>query len=56
MDNRAKIKESHPGIPNMAIMRMLADLWRNLPEAKKTPYKDLARQERDVYVGGQVAP
>lgn len=49
IDYRAKAREENPLKPNIDISRLLADMWRDLPDEERAPYKVRAKEAQEIF-------
>ncbi|KAG5680478.1 hypothetical protein PVAND_009986 [Polypedilum vanderplanki] len=47
--HRALVREKYPNLENRSITKILGDWWAFLPNEDKLPYKDLAKNYKDVF-------
>lgn len=48
-EKRSMIKEQNPGLKNTEISRVLGQMWKNAPEAERTPHIEHEKMEREKY-------
>ena len=46
--NRDKVKEAYPDRPNSEISAILGEQWRNMTQAQKQKYQELALVKKQV--------
>lgn len=47
--NRAKAREMNPDKRNIEISQLLGDMWKDLPDEERAPYKLKAREEQEAF-------
>lgn len=47
--HRALVREKYPNLENRSITKILGDWWAFLPNEDKSPYKELAKNYKDVF-------
>lgn len=47
--NRAKAREENPDKRNIEISQLLGDMWKDLPDEERAPYKVKAREEQEAF-------
>lgn len=43
VENRSKVREQNPDMPNLDVTKALAEMWKNLTESERQPFKEQAK-------------
>ncbi|KAH0795490.1 HMG box family protein [Histomonas meleagridis] len=49
VENRSKVHEEHPELPNLEVTKALANMWKSLSDAEKQPYKEQAKLKQSDF-------